>query len=628
MSLMENPETPAARAVAGGAAEAVASVAADTPPRWDMTPVYPALKSTEFERDFRSLIDGITSLAALFDAEGIGKRDGVTLPASAEVVRAYEAVTTRYNALQDDVRRVRAYLWSFITTDSRNDAAQAKLSELRLHLVTLDLLGVRYTAFLGLLDVEALIATSPVAAAHAFAVRRAAEAARHQLSPDEEELAARLSPGGSTAWGKLHGDITSQLVVSFALREGGEPEPLPMSVIRALATDADRGVRRRAYEAELTAWEKVGVPLAAAMNSIKYEAGTLALRRGWDSPLDAALFNNHIDRATLDAMLSAARASFPDFRRYLRAKAKVFGGERLAWYDLFAPVGDASAARAFAWPEAESFVAENFGAYSPRLRAFAERAFSERWVDAEPRPGKRDGAFCMGVRGDESRILQNYRPSFDGVSTLAHELGHAYHNLCLDGRTHLQRGTPMTLAETASIFCETIIRQAALETASPAEQVVILEGALQGDCQVVVDITSRFLFESHVFAKRQERELSVHELCEAMTDAQKQTYGDGLDEDLLHPYMWAMKPHYYGSSFYNFPYMFGLLFGLGLYAHYQRDPEAFRARYDDLLSATGMDDAATLAARFDIDLRSEAFWASSLSVIRTDIDRLVSLLGA
>jgi pepF/M3 family oligoendopeptidase len=627
MFFMDNP-----RAGSGdAAANAPSASAASAPPRWDMTPVFPGLDSPEFARGFDAVVRGIADLAALFDAEEIRKREGANgngLPATAELARTYEAVTARYNAVQDAVREVVAYLNSFITTDSRNDAAQAKMSELRQHLVTLSLLGTRYVAFLGSIDVEALIATSPVAAAHAYPVRRARIAAAHQLPPGEEELAARLSPGAGTAWAKLHGDLTSQLTVPFAAEPGADPEPVPMSVIRAMATDPDRDLRRRAYEAELAGWRTVAVPLAAAMNSIKYEAGTLARRRGWESPLDAALFNNHIDRPTLDAMLGAARASFPDFRRYLRAKARVLGAERLPWYDLFAPVGDASAARAFAWPEAETFVAENFGAYSDKMRAFAERTFRERWIDAEPRPGKRDGAFCMGVRGDESRILQNYRPSFDGVSTLAHELGHAYHNTCLAGRTYLQRGTPMTLAETASIFCETIIRQAALATAAPAEQVVILEGALQGDCQVVVDITSRFLFESHVFAKRQERELSVDELCRAMTDAQKETYGDGLDENLLHPFMWAMKPHYYGASFYNFPYMFGLLFGLGLYAQYQTDPEPFRARYDDLLSSTGLDDAATLAARFGIDIRDQAFWASSLGVIRADIDRLVALLEA
>jgi oligoendopeptidase F len=145
----------------------------------------------------------------------------------------------------------------------------------------------------------------------------------------------------------------------------------------------------------------------------------------------------------------------------------------------------------------------------------------------------------------------------------------------------------------------------------------------------VVDITSRFLFESRLFEKRRERELTVDELCDLMLDAQKETYGDGLDQTKLHPYMWAVKPHYYrvGLSFYNFPYMFGLLFGLGLYAQYRQDPDTFRRSYDDLLSSTGMDDAATLAARFGIDTRTTAFWRSSLDIVRADIDEFERLAG-
>jgi oligoendopeptidase F len=188
----------------------------------------------------------------------------------------------------------------------------------------------------------------------------------------------------------------------------------------------------------------------------------------------------------------------------------------------------------------------------------------------------------------------------------------------------------MILAETASIFCETIVREAALEQADAQEQLDILEGALQGACQVVVDITSRFLFEQQVFEQRRRRELSVDELNRLMLDAQRQTYGDGLDRAALHPYMWAVKGHYYsaGRSYYNFPYMFGLLFGLGLYAQYERDPEQFKAGYDDLLASTGMDDAPTLAERFGIDVRSTDFWTASLDLIRSDIDRFEELVNA
>jgi len=323
--------------------------------------------------------------------------------------------------------------------------------------------------------------------------------------------------------------------------------------------------------------------------------------------------------------MTAAREAFPDFRRYLNAKAHALGLSRLAWYDLFAPVGGEE--RVWTFNEATSFIVEQFGAYSLRLSDFAARTFREQWIDAEPRAGKVDGAYCTWLRKDESRVFSNFKAAFGGVSTLAHELGHAYHNLNLAQRTVLQRATPMTLAETASIFCETIISHAALRTVGPQEQIAILEESLQGSCQVVVDITSRFLFEQRVFERRKARELSVDELNTLMLEAQRETYGDGLDEDALHPYMWAMKPHYYDShySFYNYPYMFGLLFGLGLYARYTRDPETFKKGYDALLSSTGLADAATLAAQFGIDIRSADFWRSSLDIVREDIARFEEL---
>jgi oligoendopeptidase F len=232
----------------------------------------------------------------------------------------------------------------------------------------------------------------------------------------------------------------------------------------------------------------------------------------------------------------------------------------------------------------------------------------------------------MGIRPGESRILMNYKPAFGGVNTLAHELGHAYHNLQLRERTPLQRQTPMTLAETASIFCETIVRQAALKNADAAEELAIIEAALESSTQVVVDISSRFLFEQRVLEKRGERELSGDELCALMLETQRETYGDGLDENALHPYMWAVKGHYYGATFYNYPYLFGLLFGLGLYAQYQQEPESFRARYDALLADTGTADAATLAARFGINLRAPDFWRASLAIIKQDINRFEALV--
>lgn len=592
-------------------------------PRWDMTVVYPSLTSPEFEQGFQSATTSIASLGALFDELAISQRQPA--PLDTATVSAFERVITQINDVLSEVQTLSAYISSFVSTDSRDNLAQGKQSELQQHTIKLSQLMTRFTAWIGSLDIEGLITQSTLARDHAFALRQAKERAAHLMSPAEEALAAELNVTGGRAWAKLHGNTTSQILVPIELN--GKTQELPMSAIRNLAAEAERDTRRRAYEAELGGWQRVAVPLAAAMNSIKGEVNALATRRNWSSPLDAAIFDANIDRQTLDAMMEAARASFPDFRRYLRAKAHALGVPTLAWYDLFAPVGNSD--RAWAFDDAATFIVEQFGSYSPKLSDYAARAFRERWIDAEPRLGKRDGAFCMWLRRDESRVFANYKPSFDGMSTLAHELGHGYHNLNLASRTVLQRSTPMTLAETASIFCETIVRNAALERSGEQEQLVILEASLQGNCQIVVDITSRFLFEQRVFDGRRLRELSVDELNDHMLQAQRETYGDGLDQSLLHPYMWAMKPHYYstGQSFYNFPYMFGLLFGLGLYARYQQDPGAFKTGYDDLLSSTGLADAATLAARFGIDTRTTDFWRGSLDIIRADVARFETLIG-
>lgn len=599
------------------------ATAPSTLPHWDMTVVYPGIESPEFREGFNRSVQAINEMTELFDNHGVGERDAA--PLDDETVKAFEAVVEKYNSVLEEVETLRAYIYAFVSTDSRDDKAQAALSELQSHTMRLGKLGTRFTAWIGSLDVDALIERSDVAREHEFMLRKAKKGAEHLMSPAEEELAAELNLSGATAWSKLHGNVTSQLMVR--LNRKGETEDLPMSMVRALASDPDREVRRSAYEAELGGWKTVAVPLAAALNSIKGQVNTLSARRGWESPLDVALYDAHIDRQTLDAMMNAARDAFPHFRRYFKAKARALGLQELAWYDILAPVGEST--RVWEYEDGTRFITEQFGAYSERMSSFAARAFRENWIDAEPRPGKRDGAYCMSLRADESRVFANYKPSYDAVSTLAHELGHAYHNLNEASRTMLQRDTPMTLAETASIFCETIIRHAALKDADEAEQLAILEASLQGSNQVVVDITSRFLFESRVFEKRRERELSVDELCELMIETQRETYGDGLDQDQMHPYMWAVKGHYYipGLSFYNFPYMFGLLFGLGLYARYQDDPEGFKAGYDDLLSSTGLADAATLAARFGIDIRTPDFWRSSLEVVRADVDRFEELVG-
>jgi oligoendopeptidase F len=368
-------------------------------------------------------------------------------------------------------------------------------------------------------------------------------------------------------------------------------------------------------------------PLAACMNGVKGAVGTLDRRRGRSDCLHQTLDQARIDRETLEAMLGAVVDSLPVFRRYFRHKASLLGKEALPWWDLFAPVGRSE--RRYTFAEAQELLLRQFGAFSPRLLSMTRRAFDHHWIDAEPRDGKQSTAFCMDLPElEESRVLCNFDGSFEQVSTLAHELGHAYHNDCQAGKTQLQRSTPMTLAETASILTETMVTDAVLAQAKDAqERLAILETLLIGAGQVVVDIYSRYLFETEVFEQRAQAELSADELCEMMRNAQRAAYGDGLDERTLHPYMWVWKPHYYspGLSFYNFPYTFGLLFGLGLHAIYRERGAAFVPELEALLRSSGEGTAADLAAHFGIDIRRRAFWESSLKLIKEWIEQYRAL---
>ncbi len=586
----------------------------ETLPRWRLDFPYPGLDSPEFEQALKEIQAAIQSLQAYFDEHRIEKPEASVVVTDEAAARTFEEILSRLDDLSEQVHTLSSYVYAHVTTDSRNPRAQARLSEIRNLLVPLEILGTRFVAWLGSLDAERLKALSPKAQEYSLLLQEARVHAEHQMSPAEERLAAEYRPVAGAAWSQLYGTYTSQIVVRIRLK--GEEKTLPMSALRNLAMDPDPDVRRTAYEAELQAWQQHAVPLAAALNGVKGEVLLLTQRRGWPSPLDQALFQNRIRRETLDAMMTAAQEYFPVFRQYLQAKARALGRSPLPWYDLFAPLGNPG--RTWTFEEARRFILEQFRAYSEKLYTFAERAFRESWIDAEPREGKRGGGFCMRYARTQSRILVNFDPSFNSVRTLAHELGHAYHNLQLNPHPPTKRETPMTLAETASTFTENLVSQAYLaQVTDPQEKLYLLEASLQHATQIVVDITSRFLFEQAVFERRRHRELTVPELNDLMLDAQARTYGEALHPEHRHPFAWAAKGHYYlpERSFYNFPYMFGELFGLGLVAEYERDPDGFRERYDDLLASTGLYTAEELTARFGFDIRKPDFWRQSLETL-------------
>lgn len=583
---------------------------AQTDIRWDLDVFFSSVEDPKYLESVADLPTQISS----FDAR-LSK-----LSANPNAVTASE-LSEFINTLNDFLEQYRL-VYSFtslkVSTDSNDQTSQKALSSLNPISTQYSKFARKFEAFIGTLNPELWSAAGSPLADYAFPLNRTSESSKYLMAPELEALAADLGETGLSAWERLVDDFSSNISVPF------NGEQLPMSRIRGMAYDVNQANRAAAYEAELTGWKANEIPLAAAMNSIKGEANTLAAARNWPEQLDETLFNSNMDRASLEAMLEAAKDSFPDWRRYLKAKGKLLGfNNGLPFHELFAQVGESSA---WTWEEAEAFVEDGFRAYSDKLGDFAKQSFKERWHDVYPRTGKRDGAFCAGVTPGVSRMMHNFKESFGGASTLAHELGHAYHNLCLKDRKPMQKSTPMTLAETASIFCETIIKRRALRDATGTEKLSILDATLQGACQTTVDISSRYIFESEVIARRKERALTPEEFCDIMHRAQLATYGDGLDPDKMHPYMWAAKPHYYSDrAFYNFPYMFGLLFALGLYRVYEQEPNGFHERYDNLLSRTGLAMANDLTQEFGIDITDKAFWKGSLDVLVVDINEFCDL---
>jgi pepF/M3 family oligoendopeptidase len=597
-------------------------------PRWDLSNVYPALDSNEFKNGVKDVGAKLKAIDAYHEAHGIQKSaDGPQQENLDDLGEVLSDLLTRMDEVRTLYGTLSAFVGSFTTTDSYNKDARRIESEIELHGVHLRKQAVAFRGWIEGIgkQLPELLKQDGIIGDHAYFLQESFEQSKYQMEPAEEALAADLSLSGANAWGKLQGTVVSQLSVDFEL--DGEMQKMPMPALINLKGHPDETVRKRAYEAEMAAWETAEEPLAAAMNGVKGEVNTLDRRRGREDALHASLDTSRIDRPTLDAMMGAMEDSFPAFRRYFKSKAEKLGKKQLAWWDVFAPVGKSD--RVLKYEEARDFVLEQFASFSDDLTALSKRAFDESWIDAEMRDGKVGGAFCMSVPAvDESRILSNFDGSMDQLSTLAHELGHAYHNECLKGKGELRTITPMTLAETASIMCQTIVTNAAIENAgSKEEELAILENDLNDNSQVIVDIYSRFLFEKEVFERREKAELSADDLCEIMERAQGETYGDGLDPKYRHKYMWTWKPHYYysGFSFYNYPYAFGLLFATGLFAIYQERGSDFVDDYRNLLASTGEANAADLAARFGIDIREKKFWADSLKVIEKKIERYEAL---
>jgi len=600
------------------------NIATTVLPRWDRVSLRPDPGPPASGIPITAVDQAIDAVRASFDQHGIGlAAEGDEAPSPIDI-DAMERVLSDYDAVMARINDRQAYLECLVSLDADDAAAQAEISALQPCRAALALLRIRLEAWAATIPFAEFASRSALVRRYAALFRWARKAAAHHLHPSTERLAAELEIPGAGAWIKLYRDLTTRHIVRL---DCGEEVTLPLAVVRDLANDAPaRSVRARAHEAECEAWRDLSLPLAASLNSVKGVVVVLARQRGWDTPLDMALDKYRMDRASLAAMQEAVADVLPILRRYLRAKATHLGVPSLAWYDRYAVVG----VPVDEWPfeRASTFIIDQFGTYSPTLRNLAERAMRERWIDAAPAPHKGYGAACLPFSDGTSRIFLTYRPSLSGMGEIAHELGHAYHNACLSGIPMALRAMPLPLAETASLFCETLIIHAARRAADPPAMLALLDSSLQTACLLVADQMGLFTFEQRLFAERAHHELAADDLCAMMLDAQRDIYGTGLDESVLHPYRWAAVGQLYSAShsFYNIPYTIGYLFALSLYAHFQDDRAACVSFLDHLLAVGGQEDMTEVAASHGCDLRAATFWHGGTGIIAREVSDYVALL--
>ena len=578
---------------------------------WSLEKLYKGYDDPKFKEDERILDESIKEIIDLSsDLSGD----------PADVLTKVIELTQKIYSKVDPLFSFAQLQMSVNTSDVASASAAGRLSQKMAALAGPESAFVKYVDQIG--DLQSVIESREILKEHEFYIKNMKERASYTLSPEVEKVISLYEISGSNAWSDLQGFLTSTVPVEY------EGSTTTLSDIRNKAYDPDPNVRKTAYDSELKAYDRIKDGIAFSLNSIKMEVINRCKLRGYESPLDEALKDAHMKRETLDALLTAMQEYLPKFWQYMKAKAQLLGHDNgLPFYDLFAPLEGNDTV--FSTEDAKQYLVDLFSTFDKEEADMIARAFDESWIDFYPHDGKVGGAFCAGLNTiKESRILTNFGGTLGDVVTLAHELGHAFHNHCLRDNSLLNLDVSMPVAETASTFNEVVCMNAAIAAEKdPVAKRALIEGQLMDANQIICDIYSRYLFETSVFENREDEFMFADKLCELMLDAQKKAYGDGLDPEYLHPYMWACKSHYYsgGLSFYNFPYAFGGLFARGLYAKYLHDGESFVPLYKKLLKATGTTTVEGAAEVAGIDLTDINFWRSSLQILADEIDEFISL---
>lgn len=608
----------------------------DTIPQWNLDSLYPNIKTKEYKEAVQNFINGMDEIDCIIKTAGLFSDSGNNASFDfASWLKTFIDLSNKVNAQEESLL---AYAYLIYSVDTTNK----EFLDNRVYLEDLTLRSYQqHLSFEKILSsnkdrLEEFYKAYPEYEKYRFKIEETIAASEHRMSQEQEDIATAMQQTGGDAWDRLHEQIISNLKDDQTGKTFNE--------LRNDAYSPDPATRKTAWEKEKALLKQNEIAFAACLNNLKGETVTLNKRRSWENAIDRALASSRMSKQTLDALIGSIEESLPQWREYLKAKAKLLAktnstvstdSNGIAFYDLFAPVNcpgekpdpDSLLEKTWTFDEAKNYIIEKFSSFSSKMGDFAKNAFDKKWIDAQCRAGKVGGAYCQDFPVQkESRVLSNFTGAFSDVITLAHELGHAFHFSCIKDRDYLLCGYPMTLAETASTFAETIVKQDLIRNVSDADKIKILELDLQDTNQVLVDILCRFYFERSVFEERADGELTAEDFNRLMRTAQEKSYGEGLNGE-RHEYMWAVKSHYYstGLDFYNFPYAFGQLFASGLYARYLKEGESFVDVYTSLLADTGSMSCEDLCRKAGFDITTKDFWREAMKLYLGEISEFVRL---
>lgn len=574
--------------------------------------IYSSIDSENFKADFSKLNTHIDNVN-LWSDKNFNINDNFT--------KKIEKFLKFYNEYRNLYLKLYCYIYLLISLNGQNIEAMNMLDKLEEKNDEFMKSVVIFTKWLkDIKNLDEIIDSSKYLLEHKFYLKEIFSKSKYILSEKEEQLIKKMQSTGSRAWQRFYIEVVSS--TNIKVKVNGELKKFSFGELKNIAYDNDDNLRELAHKAEKKVCKNISQGISSCINGLSGEAINIYGMKGYESVVEKVLIDSRMDEKALDTMIDVIEDNLNIFHKYYKIKAKVLGKEnKLPFYDIYAPIGKGD--RKISYEDCKNLIISSFKTFSNDLCNFAKRVFDEKWVDAEPTATKGNFALSVDIFPiKESRIMTNFSGNYIDVIILAHEIGHAYHSYCIKDEELLNTDYPIPIAETASIFCETIINNYLVNNVKREDKIMILERSISDAVYYIAEMYGRFLFECELFKKRKVGILSVPELNEIMKNSMEKVYGDVVDKNSINSYSWINNIGFYmaGNEFLNFPYIFGILFSKGLYAEYSKNKEVFVTKYNKFLKITSTNNIYDIARFMNIDINSREFWESSFKVIENDIE--------